>query len=143
MITVGVVVPLDYLFVYGGAVQRIKADVAALIDSGYNVEMIFPSRINRPQHDLPSGLTLVTYPNVQGAIFLPEKVRLLLDMHTQMFNPCFRSTLRKRCGSYSIIFAHSPWSTVASYKVVKRKIPLIYVAHNFEYGLIKQATHNP
>ncbi len=143
MVTVGVVVPLDYLFVYGGAVQRIKVDVAALIDSGYNVEMIFPSRINQPQHDLPSGLTLVTYPNIQGATFLPEKVRLLLDMHTQMFNPFFRSTLRKRCGSYSIIFAHSPWSAAASCKVVKRKIPLIYVAHNFEYGLIKQATHNP
>ena len=42
MTTVGVVVPLDYLFVYGGAVQRIKVDVTALIDSGYNVEMICP-----------------------------------------------------------------------------------------------------
>ena len=143
MITIGVVLPLDYLFVYGGAVQRIKVDVAALIDSGYNIEMIFPARSNQPQHDLPSGLTLVTYPNVQGAKFLPEKVRLLFDMHTQMFNPFFRSTLRKRCRNYSIIFAHSPWSAAASYKVVKRKIPLIYVAHNFEYGLIKQATHNP
>ena len=143
MITVGVVVPLDYLFVYGGAVQRIKVDVAALIDSGYNVEMICPSRIRQPRCDLPSGLTLVTYRNVQHATFLPEKVRLVFDLHTQMFNPFFRSTLRKRCANYSIIFAHSPWSAVASYKVVKRKIPLIYVAHNFEYGLIKQATRNP
>jgi len=64
-------------------------------------------------------------------------------MHTQRFNPFFRSTLRKRCGSYSVIFAHSPWSAVATHKALKRKVPLIYVAHNFEYGLIKQATHNP
>jgi glycosyltransferase involved in cell wall biosynthesis len=143
VVKIGVVMPIDYLAVHGGTVQRVKVDVAALIDSGYNVEMVFPSCISQPQHDLPSGLTLVTYPNIQGSIFLPERLRLLFDMHTQRFNPFFRSALRKRCGSYSIIFAHSPWSAVASYKVVKRKIPLIYVAHNFEYGLIKQATRNP
>jgi glycosyltransferase involved in cell wall biosynthesis len=142
MVTIGLVVPIDYLFVHGGAVQRVKVDVAALIDSGYNVEMIFPSRIKRPQHYLPSGLNLVTYPNIQNATFLPEKMRLVFDMHTQMSNPFFRSTLRKRCGIYSVIFAHSPWSVVASYKVVKKETPLIYVAHNFEYGLVKQATHN-
>jgi len=143
MTTVGMVVPLDYLFVYGGAVQRIKVDVTALMESGYHVEMICPSRIRQPQRDLPSGLTLVTYRNVQGATFLPEKVRLVFDLHTQMFSPFFHSTLGKRCGDYSIIFAHSPWSAVASYKVVKGRIPLIYVAHNFEYGLIQQATRNP
>lgn len=143
MVTTGVVVPIDYLSVHGGAVQRVKVDVAALIGNGYNVEIIFPSRVKSPQHDLPSGLTLVTYPNVQNATFLPEKVRLVFDMYTQMFNPFFRSILRKRCGTYSVIFAHSPWSAVAAYKVIKRKIPLIYVSHNFEYGLVKQATRNP
>jgi glycosyltransferase involved in cell wall biosynthesis len=140
---IGVVMPLDYLSLYGGVVQRVKADVAALLSSGYRVEMIFPSRIKQPQHDLPSRLTIVTYPNVQGAMFLPERVRLLLDMHTQRFNPFFRSILRKRCGNYSVIFAHSPWSAVAADKAARGETPVIYVAHNFEYGLIKQATRNP
>jgi len=143
MAVVGVVVPLDYLFIRGGAVQRVKADLTALICSGYNVEMIFPSRINHPRQDHLSGLTLVTYPNIQRATFLPERIRLLFDMHTPMYNPFFRSVLRKRCERYSIIFAHFPWSLVASAKVVKQKIPLVYVAHDFEYGRIKQATRNP
>jgi glycosyltransferase involved in cell wall biosynthesis len=139
---IGVMVPFDYLCIYSGSVQRVKADLAALMYGGYNVEMIFPTRI-QPPNDLPSGLTLVTYPNIQRIKFLPEKMRLLFDMYTQMFNPFFRSNLRKRCAGYSIIFAHFPWSFVASYRIVKQKIPLIYVAHDFEYGLIRQATHNP
>ncbi len=140
---IGLVVPFDYLCLYSGAVQRVRADLSAMMYNGYNVEMIFPTRISQFPNDLPSELTLVTYPNIQRITFLPEKLRLLFDMYTQMFSPFFRSTLRKRCGSYSIIFAHFPWSFVASYRVVKQKIPLIYVAHDFEYGLIQQATHNP
>jgi glycosyltransferase involved in cell wall biosynthesis len=64
-------------------------------------------------------------------------------MYTQMFNPFFGLALRKRCGRYSVIIAHSPWSVVASYRAVKKKIPLVFVAHNFEYGLVRQVTRNP
>lgn len=141
--TVGLVAAIDYPSVFGGAVQRIKVDVAALIQSGYRVEMICPSRIGRREIDLPSGLKLVTYSNVQKLSLLPEKMRLVFDLHTQMLSPFFRSALRKRCAHYQLIFAHSPWSTVASYGVVGRRIPVVYVAHNFEYGLIKEASRNP
>ena len=141
--TVGLVVALDYLSAYGGAVQRIKGDVAALRQNGYEVEMICPSRTEKPIQKLPSGLTLVTYRNVQNAALLPEKARLVFDLHTQMFSPFFHSALRRRCRDYSVIFAHSPWSVVASHRAVRGRIPLIYVAHNFEYGLIKQASRNP
>ena len=141
--TVGLVVALDYLSAYGGSIQRIKGDVAALRQNGYNVEMICPSRVARPRQKLPSGLTVVTYRNVQNAAFIPEKARLVFDLHTQMFSPFFHSTLRRRCRNYSVVFAHSPWSVVASHRVVKGRLPLIYVAHNFEYGLIKQASRNP
>ena len=140
---IGVVVPFDYLGIYSGSVQRIKSDLAALIYAGYDVDIIFPTRVNQPPNKLPSGLNLVTYPNIQRVTFLPEKMRLLFDMYAQMFNPFFRSTLRKRCGSYSMIFAHFPWSFAASHKIVKQKIPVIYVAHDFEYGLMRQATRNP
>ena len=139
---IGVVVPQDYLFIQGGASQRIKSDLAALMHSGYDVEVIFPSRASQSQFDLPSKLTLETYANIQSAKFLPEKKRLLFDMYTQMFNPFFRSALQKRSEKYSVVFAHFPWSAVASYKAVKKKIPLIYVAHNFEYGVIRQITRN-
>jgi len=141
--TVGLVVAFDYLSAYGGAVQRIKGDVAALMQNGYRVEMICPSRVARPHQELPSGLTVFTYRNVQHLAFLPEKARLIFDLHTQMFSPFFHSTLRSRCASYSIIFAHSPWSVVASYRVVRSRMPLVYVAHNFEYALIRQASRNP
>lgn len=140
---IGIVVPLDYLSIQGGATQRIKADLAALIYSGYDVEAIFPSHASQLKPSLPSKLTLATYPNIQGAKFLPEKLRLLFDMYTQMFNPFLHSALQKRCGRYSVILAHFPWSVAASYKAVKRKIPLVYVAHNFEYGLVGQVTRNP
>jgi glycosyltransferase involved in cell wall biosynthesis len=140
---IALVVPFDYLSLYSGSVQRVKADLAALMYGDYNVEMILPARVNGPADNGPSGLTTITYPNIQRLTILPEKVRLLFDMYTQMLNPFFRSTLRKRYGGYSIIFAHFPWSLAASHRVVKGKIPLIYVAHDFEYGLIRQATHNP
>jgi len=141
--TVGLVVAFDYLSAYGGAVQRIKGDVAALRQNGYQVEMICPSRFRKPHQELPSGLTLFTYRNVQHLTFLPEKARLVFDLHTQMFSPFFHSALRRRCAGYSVVFAHSPWSVVASHRVVRRRMPLIYVAHNFEYGLIRQASRNP
>lgn len=63
-------------------------------------------------------------------------------MSTQMFNPCFHSILRKRSREYSVILAHSPWSAAAAYKVVKARTPVLYVAHNFEYGLIEQTNRN-
>ena len=140
---IGIVVPLDYLSIQGGVAQRIKADMAALIYSGYDAEVIFPSHASQLKPSLPSKLTLVTYPNIQSAKFLPERLRLLFDMYTQMFNPFLRSALQKRCGRYSVILAHFPWSVAASYKAVKRKIPLVFVAHNFEYGLVGQVTRNP
>ena len=64
-------------------------------------------------------------------------------MCTQMFNPFFNLTLQKRYQRYYMIFAHSPWSVVASYKVVKQQVPIIYVAHHFEYGRLRQVTQNP
>jgi glycosyltransferase involved in cell wall biosynthesis len=67
-----------------------------------------------------------------------ERTRLLFDMYTQILNPFFRSVLRKRSKNYTVILAHLPWSAAASYSVVKSRIPVIYVAHNFEYALIRQ-----
>ena len=140
---IGVVVPQDYLFILGGGSQRVKADLAALIYGGYDVEVIFPCRVSPPEHDFPSKLTLATYANVQNAKFLQEKMRIPFDMYSQMFNPFFRSALQKRCKKYSLLFCHLPWSVAASYHAVKNKIPLIYVAHNFQYGLQKQISRNP
>jgi len=140
---IGTVVPLDYLSIQGGASQRIKADLAALIYSGYDVDVIFPSHVNQLKHCLPSKLTSATYRNIQSVKFLPEKMKLLFDMYSQIFNPFFGLALQKRCGSYSVIIAHFPWSVAASYRAVRKKIPLVFVAHNFEYGLVKQVTRNP
>ena len=139
---IGMVVPIDYLSIQGGASQRIKADLAALVHSGYDVETIFPSAVSQPQHGAQSAVTPATYLNIQQARFLPEKIRLLFDMFTQMFNPFFRSSLQKRYQRYSVILAYSFWSVVASYKVVKQQIPLLYVAFDFEYGRIRQVTRN-
>ena len=140
---IGVVVPIDYLFIQSGAAQRIKADLAAVVHSGYDVEVIFPSRVGQPKYSLLSELTLTTYPNIQRAKFLPEKIKLLFDMYTQMFNPFFRSALRKRFRSYSVILAHFPWSAVASYRMVKQEVPVVYVSHDFEYGRVRQVTRIP
>ena len=59
MLKIGVVVPIDYLSVHGGAVQRVKVDVAALLGNGYDVEIIFPSRVKRLQHGLYRDCTAV------------------------------------------------------------------------------------
>lgn len=140
---IGVVVPIDYLAIKSGMAQRVKADLAALCHINYDVEVIFPSSSTKTSHSLSAHLALATYPNVQRAKFLPEKIRLLFDMCTQMFNPFFGLALQKRYNRYSVIFAHSPWSVVASYKAVKQQIPIIYVAHDFEYGRVRQVTQNP
>lgn len=139
---IGVVVPLDYMSIQGGLTQRVKADVAALIHGGYAVEVIYPSHANRFQHDLPARQTAVAYASMNNFKLLTGKKRLLADMSTQMFNPFFHSILRKRSIEYSVILAHSPWSAVAAYRVVKTRTPILYVAHNFEYGLIEQTNRN-
>ncbi len=127
----------------GGGSQRIKADLAAFVHSGENVEVIFPSRIRQIVNDQQPGLKLITYPSIQRFGTSQEKVKMLLDMHTQSINPFFRSLLRKRFQRYSMIYAHFPWSVTATYSVTKQKIPLVYVAHNCEYALVTQATQNP
>ena len=139
---IGVVVPLDYMTIQGGLAQRVKADLAALIYGGYTVEVIYPSHANRFQHDIPARQTLVAYASMNNFKLLSEKKRLLVDMSTQMFNPFFHSILGKRSREYSVILAHSPWSAAAAYKVVKTRTPILYVAHNFEYGLIEQTNRN-
>lgn len=139
---IGVVAPIDYLAIKSGMAQRIKADLAGLSYGNYAVEVIFPSNVSKPSHYLQEQLTLATYPNLQRVKFLSEKIRLLFDMCTQMVNPFFILALKKRYKRYSVIFAHSPWSVVASYQVVKRQIPIIYVAHDFEYGRVRQTTRN-
>lgn len=139
---IGVVVPLDYVSIRGGLAQRVKADLAALMHGGYAVEVIYPSQANRFQHDLPATQTAIAYSSMNNFKLLSEKRRLLIDMSTQMFNPFFHSILRKRSREYSVILAHSPWSAAAAYKVVKTRTPILYVAHNFEYGLIEQTNRN-
>lgn len=140
--TVGVVVPFDYMSIQGGLAQRVKADLAALMYGGYTVEVVYPSRANRLQHDIPARQTTISYAGMNNCRLLSEKKRLLVDMFTQIFNPCFHSILRKRAGGYSVIMAHSPWSTVAACRVVKARTPILYVAHNFEYGLVEQTNRN-
>lgn len=140
---IGVVAPIDYLAIKSGMAQRIKADLAGLSYGNYAVEVILPSNVSKSSHYLQEQLTLVTYHNLQRVKFLSEKIRLLFDMCTQMVNPFFILALKKRYKRYSVIFAHSPWSVVASYQVVKKQIPIIYVAHDFEYGRVKQVWRNP
>lgn len=139
---IGVVVPLDYMTIQGGLAQRVKADLAALMHGGYTVEVIYPSHAKRLQHGLPSTQTAIAYSSMNNFKLLSEKRGLLVDMSTQMFNPCFHSILRKRSREYSVILAHSHWSAAATYKVVKTRTPILYVAHNFEYGLIEQTNRN-
>jgi glycosyltransferase involved in cell wall biosynthesis len=139
---IGVVVPFDYMSIQGGLAQRVKADLAALIYGGYSVEVIYPSRANLFQHDIPAMQAAIAYASMSNFTLLSEKKRMLVDMSTQMFNLCFHAILRKRAGKYSLILAHSPWSTVAASRVVKTEMPILYVAHNFEYGLLEQTNRN-
>jgi glycosyltransferase involved in cell wall biosynthesis len=139
---IGIVVPLDYMSIQGGLAQRVKADLAALMHGGYTVEVIYPPHAKRLQHGLPPTQTVVAYSSMNNFKLLSEKNGLLVDMCTQMFNPFFHSILRKRSIEYSVILAHSPWSAAAAYKVVKDRKPILYVAHNFEYGLMEQTDRN-
>ena len=139
---IGVVVPLDYMSLQGGLAQRVKADLAALSHGGYTVDVIYPSHTKQFQQDISAKQTLIAYAGMNNFKLLSEKKRLLVDMSTQVFNPCFRSILRKRSGKYSVILAHSPWSVAAAYRVVKNSVPILYVAHNFEYGLMQQTNRN-
>ncbi len=141
--SIGIVCPIDYKNIVGGFAQRVRADINAIIDSGYDIEVLFPHHVVQLRQDLLSKPSLITYINIQGLGFLPERIRLFFDMCTQMFNPFFRSALIKQSGKYSMIFAHLPWSVAASFQALKNKIPIVYVAHNFEHGLVCQITRNP
>jgi glycosyltransferase involved in cell wall biosynthesis len=139
---IGVVLPQDYTVLRGGLPERVKADLAALLSSGYEVEVTYPSRRHGNQGAGPAGLASVTYPSMSSLGFLPEKAWLLLDMCTQMLNPLFHRTLRKRAERYSMILAHLPWSVIASHRAAGTKAPVLYVAHNFEYGIAMQTARN-
>ena len=147
--TIGVVVPFDVVRIHSGSAQRVKADLLALGKGGFAVEVLCPSatRERHPYAGEPgnplSGVTLLSYPNIQKLTFLPEKVRLLIDSYSQTVNPFLRSTLRRRCVHYSVVLAHFPMSFVAAHRAIGERRPIIYVAHDFEYGLIRQATSNP
>lgn len=139
---IGVVSPQDYTILKGGLSERVKADLAALLSSGYEVEVTYPSRRNPSQCGRQAGLASVTYPSMGRLGFLPEKAWLLLDMSTQMLNPLFLRALRKRSERYSMILAHLPWSVIASHRAAGARTPVLYVAHNFEYGVATQSTRN-
>jgi glycosyltransferase involved in cell wall biosynthesis len=140
---IGVVSPQDYTVLKGGLSERVKADLAALLGGGYEVEVTYPSRRDPSRCGRPAGLASVTYPSMSSLRFLPEKAWLLVDMCTQTINPFFRRALRKRSERYSMILAHLPWSVIASHRAAGARTPILYVAHNFEYGVVMQTTRNP
>ena len=140
---IGVVTPFDFQRILGGGSQRIKSDLSALCAIGQEVEAILPSRIWRTAVSQQEELTLVKYPSLKLPGNSSQKTQQLLDMYTQSLNPFFRRALGRRDKYYSTVFAHFPWTAVASYSVVGGKTPIVYVAHNFEYGLVRQATQNP
>jgi glycosyltransferase involved in cell wall biosynthesis len=140
---IGMVVPIDYLAIQSGMAQRIKADLAALSLCGYDVEVISPSSSSQLKDRTSLQFNTKTYSNFQRIKFLSEKTRLLLDMYLQMFNPSFNSLLHKSYRNYSLIFAHSPSSAVASHRIIRQQRPLIYVAHDYEYGRVREVTPNP
>ncbi|MCP4610076.1 MAG: glycosyltransferase, partial [Planctomycetes bacterium] len=150
MSTIGVVAPYDLANIYSGSVQRIKSDLIALSSSGFNVEVLFPSSTNRwlweplDSQELPIQLVPLPYPGIQKVPFFPQKAKLIFDAHTQFINPFCRFKLRRHASKYRVVFAHFPASFVASWFALSKKtVPIIYVAHDCEYSLIKQSTRNP
>jgi glycosyltransferase involved in cell wall biosynthesis len=143
------VVPFDFVHIHSGSAQRVKADLLALGQSGFDVEILCPSATQEHNlyaservNSLPKA-TLRSYPNIQKYTFLPEKARLLFDSYSQIVNPFFHSTLRRHSNNYSVVFAHFPMSFVAAHLAIGQTVPIIYVAHDFEYGLLRQSTWNP
>lgn len=142
------VVPFDFVHIHSGSAQRVKADLLALGEGGFDVEVLCPSA-TQDRHPYAverinslSRATLLSYPNIQKCTFLPEKARLLFDSYSQIVNPFFHSILRRRSRNYSVVLAHFPMSFVAARLAIGQRVPIIYVAHDFEYGLLKQATWN-
>jgi hypothetical protein len=143
---IGVVFPFDFLHLYGGASQSIKANLAALSMIGCSVKIIFPTKSSKAvlaQRGQALNAILSTYRNFQRISLLPEKLRLMLDEYSQFLNPFCYSAARQQFRKVDLLFAHFPLSFLASYYLKSRKIPILFVAHNFEYGLIKQTTRNP
>jgi glycosyltransferase involved in cell wall biosynthesis len=145
-IKIGITFPFDFLHLYGGASQRLKADLTALNRLGYKVEVVFPTKDNRPllaQHGHEFDTVLTTYCNFQGVGFLPARIRLLLDEYGQVLNTFFYQAFRRQFNDLDLLFVHFPFSFWASHFLARGKWPILYVAHNYEYGLMRQSTSNP
>jgi polysaccharide biosynthesis protein PslH len=111
-----------------------------------DIEVIFPSRSRQNvirAHNLGQNITLRTYSNLQKIPLLPERTRLLLDEYCQALNPFIYTPLRRNFRNKDLLFAHFPMAFLATYFAIGNKLPIIYVAHNFEYGTLRQTTRNP
>jgi len=142
---IGVIFPFDFVNIHGGASQRLKADLTALVKTGFKTKLLFPSRV--PHSDLnifeqTDNIELKSYPNFQNFSFLPEKTRLILDQYSQPYNPFVYSSIRKYMEKCKAIFAHYPTGFTAAFRVFGSSKPVYYVAHNFEYGIMRTTARN-
>jgi glycosyltransferase involved in cell wall biosynthesis len=143
---IGIAFPFDFLNIYGGACNRVKSDISAFKSLGLNSEVFFPTKSTRSQlkqkaYEFKTNLN--PYLNFQRLFFLPEKARLLLDEYGLVFNPFFYIKLKKQSRKLKLLFAHFPITFLASYLALGKTMPILYVAHNFEYSALRQTTRNP
>jgi glycosyltransferase involved in cell wall biosynthesis len=143
---IGIVFSFDFLQLYGGSIQRLRADITALTALYDKVEVIFPTvggkgALKEKGNELHASFW--TYPNCQKLSFLPQKIRMLLSQYGQVLNPFFYLAFRKHFKDVQVIFAHSPSGFLSGYLAARRKVPVIYTAHNCEYRLIRQVSRNP
>lgn len=140
----GVVYPFDLLHMYGGSSRRIAADLKALSTAGFSVRVLFPTKADKTtllQRGRESNVDFSTYFNLQNASFLPQKIRLLLDEYGQLCSPFFLRRLHNAFRDAQLVFSHYPNFPSVNF-ILGKRLPIVYISHNFEYGLMKKTTSN-
>lgn len=138
-----IVVPFDLINLKAGGASRINSDLEVLSHK-HTLKILFPSNhtITKQNNKNSINTEYITYKNFQKLPIIPPKIKLLLDFHTQFINPFFIYKLITEAKNCDVVIAHFPSSFFASRLWLRKKLPIFYVAHVFEYGLIKQITKN-
>jgi polysaccharide biosynthesis protein PslH len=129
---------------YGGSSRRIAADLKAISTAGISVRVLFPTKASKTallQRGRESNMDFSTYFNLQNASILPQKIRLLLDEYGQLCSPFFLRRLHDTFRDAHLVFSHYPNFPLVNF-VLGRRLPIVYISHNFEYGLMKKTTSN-
>ena len=127
---------------YGGGFTRVLNDIKVLQDLGHKVSVLYPSNKRSNGKVASADFTEILYKGLSCFFpFLTERMKLLMDLNTLLFNRSYRAAISKHLPQNDICFVHY-FNAASPTLFFAKKNAVIFVDHDFSYDLAKQVTKN-